>query len=131
MKIPEECTSGLLSRITFVETVNRQLSIFEGFKRELGELKRCKMGAIDFNMQDKNVQLTNAIVGGKEGQQRGLINDLKNCVLVHKQKLGISLNAMINISASEIDLIEADETFSNPENLENLDKDTEMEVINK
>lgn len=38
----------------FVEDVNTQLSIFEDFKRELVELKRCKIGFIDFNMVDKN-----------------------------------------------------------------------------
>lgn len=75
LKIHEDSNNseGLLQRIKFVETVNSQLTVFEGFKRELSELKRCKMGSIDFNMQDKNNQLTIGIVGGKEGHSRGMI----------------------------------------------------------
>lgn len=49
----------------------------------------------------------------------------------HKLKLGVSLNNMIDECQSEIEKIENDPTFSNPENLDNLDKDSESEVVNK
>jgi len=131
LEIPEDSSEGLLKRISFVETVNNQLTIFEGFKRELLELKKVKMGSIDFNMMDKNNQLTIGIAGDKEGHTLGMINDLKACVSEHKKKLSGSLNTMIQECAKEIEQIENDTTFSNPENLDNLDKDSEFEVINK
>lgn len=114
-----------------MERVNNQLTIFEGFKHELNELKKVKRGSIDFNMMDKNNKLTIGIAGDKEGNTLGMISDLKACVVEHKKKLSGSLNAMIQECAKELEQIESDTTFSNPENLDNLDKDSELEVINK
>lgn len=131
LEISEEDSAGLLERISFVEKVNDQLSIFEEFKRDLIELKRCKMGFIDFNMIDKNNYLTNSIAGAKEGHHVGMITELKNSVQEHKRKLNTSLNLMIEECSKEIYNIENDELFSKPENLENLDKNDEFEVINK
>lgn len=56
---------------------------------------------------------------------------MKDSVHKHKLKLGVSLNAMIDECQNEIEKIENDVTFSNPENLDNLDKDNETSVVNK
>jgi len=82
-------------------------------------------------MIDKNNLLTIAIAGGKEGHHRGIINELKSSVEKHKNELTKSLNLMLDESIKEVEKIDQDETFSVPENLENLDKDRENEVIDK
>lgn len=89
------------------------------------------MGVIDFNMLADNERIYLAIAGGKESHQKGMILELKDCVKAHKEKLGECLSEMIRDSQNKIDIIENDQTFSNSENLENLEKDAEWGVIVK
>lgn len=89
------------------------------------------MGVIDFNMLADNERIYLAIAGGKESHQKGMILELKDCVKSHKEKLGECLSEMIRDSQNKIDIIENDQTFSNSENLENLEKDAEWGVIVK
>jgi len=89
------------------------------------------MGVIDFNMLADNERIYLAIAGGKESHQKGMILELKECVKAHKEKLGECLSEMIRDSQNKIDNIENDQTFSNSENLENLEKDAEWNIIDK
>jgi len=102
LDISEEATDGLQQRMKFVKEVNRQLSIFEGFKKELFELKRNKLGFIDFNMTLKNKLIMDSICGGKEDKSLGMIVELKNSVKEHKTRLEMSLKQMFNDCNKEI-----------------------------